>query len=114
MRGFVEITRTRSYNATQCNCRKPDDCPLNGQCLRREIVYQATVETDDGALPMIYIGASGTSFKQRLANHKAPFSHMAKENSTELSKHVWQLKTFLQMQLPFRKVVTITLHVGLL
>ena len=75
-----------------CNCRKPDDCPLNGQCLRREIVYQATVETDDGALPMIYIGASGTSFKQRLANHKASFSHVAKENSTELSKHVWWLK----------------------
>ena len=30
-----------------CNGRKPADCPLNGQCLIRSIIYQATVTTED-------------------------------------------------------------------
>ena len=25
-----------------CNCRKPFDCSMNGHCLRKSIVYQAT------------------------------------------------------------------------
>ena len=30
----------------KCNCRNPNDCPLNGQCLTPEMVYEATVTTD--------------------------------------------------------------------
>ncbi|KAL9960709.1 hypothetical protein ACROYT_G034196 [Oculina patagonica] len=28
---------------TGCNCRKKNECPLNGECLSKEIVYQAVV-----------------------------------------------------------------------
>ena len=30
-----------------CNCRKKEECPLNGYCLTKEIVYQAKVTTQE-------------------------------------------------------------------
>ena len=30
-----------------CNCRKKEECPLDGECLVSEVVYQATVTTQD-------------------------------------------------------------------
>ena len=30
-----------------CNCRRPADCPMTGDCLRSSVVYQATVTTED-------------------------------------------------------------------
>ena len=28
-----------------CNCREPNKCPLKGECLVKEVVYQATITT---------------------------------------------------------------------
>ena len=39
-----------------CNCRKPADCPLNGNCLKPSVIYQATVATNDNERPQTYIG----------------------------------------------------------
>jgi len=30
-----------------CNCRKKDECPLEGECLTKEIIYQAAIKTKD-------------------------------------------------------------------
>ena len=76
----------------RCDCRNPDRCPLNGECLTNSIVYEATVDTDNTPAPKIYIGSTETPFKQRLANHLMSFRHERYENSTELLKHVWKLK----------------------
>ena len=65
-------------------------CPLEGECLARSIVYQATVTSGDKEEP--YVGLTATDFKSRYANHKASFKAESKRNSTELSKHIWQLK----------------------
>ncbi len=35
---------------------------------------------------------TATTFKSRLASHKASFEAEQKRNSTELSKHIWNLK----------------------
>ena len=32
-------------NDKECNCRKKDQCPLDGKCLTQNVVYQATVTT---------------------------------------------------------------------
>ena len=72
----------------RCNCRNPDHCPLNGECLTSSIVYEATVATDNTPLTKKCIGSTETPFKQRLVNHKMSFRHERYENSTELSKHV--------------------------
>lgn len=77
-------------DASLCNCRKKEDCPLENQCLTRGIVYQATVTTEQES--ECYVGLTDTDFKSRYANHKQSFRKEAHSSQTELSKHVWQLK----------------------
>ena len=73
-----------------CNCREPNKCPLNGQCLAKEVVYQATITTTEST--ETYVGLTATEFKTRWRNHQMSFKHESKKNDTELSKHLWQLK----------------------
>ena len=73
-----------------CNCRKVDECPLKGECLLKEVVYQAKVTTKEKTEP--YIGLTATEFKTRWRNHQMSFKHENKKNDTELSKYLWQLK----------------------
>ena len=83
-------TSESTSNASLCNCRKKENCPLENQCLTRGIVYQATVTTEQGS--ECYVGLTDTYFKSRFANHKQSFKNEAYSSQTELSKHVWQLK----------------------
>ena len=76
----------------RCNCRNPDHCPLNRECLASSIIYEATVDTDNTPAPKTYIGLTKTPFKQWHTNHLMSFRHERYENSTELLKHVWKLK----------------------
>ena len=34
----------------ECNCRKKDECPVQGKCLQEGVVYQATVNRQDGKI----------------------------------------------------------------
>ena len=76
-----------------CNCRNEKECPLEGECLQNEIVYQATVTTRGvtGTTEM-YVGLTATDFKTRWRNHQMSFKHEKRRNDTELSKHLWKLK----------------------
>ena len=73
-----------------CNCRNRQLCPLDGNCLSKSVVYQATVTTQHKSES--YVGLTETEFKTRYTNHKASFNHSSKRNTTELSKYIWQLK----------------------
>ena len=76
----------------KCNCRQKENCPLDGKCLKRNVVYNGNVsvnEQDDG---LNYHGVTEHSFKDRLYKHRNSFKYKSKANSTELSKHVWELK----------------------
>lgn len=75
-----------------CNCRKPEQCPLNGECLATSLVYRASVKAADSEHPMHYYGITEGTFKQRYANHLTSFRHERHSNATELSKHIWGLK----------------------
>ena len=72
-----------------CNCRKKNECPLEGHCLQSNVVYQATVTSETSTES--YVGLA-TNFKERYRNHNASFRHANKRNETELSKHIWTLK----------------------
>lgn len=74
----------------QCNCRIKDECPIPGNCLTKNVIYKATVETNSETKE--YIGACETDFKTRHRNHKSSFKLEHKKNDTELSKHLWGLK----------------------
>ena len=81
---------TDQQTTKMCNCRKKDECPLKGECLKKEIVYQATVTTRENS--ETYVGLTATEFKTRWRNHQMSFKREEKRNDTELSKYLWQLK----------------------
>ena len=74
-----------------CNCRKPDLCPLDGQCLTDNLVYKATVKTDNRP-EKIYIGMTENTFKTHFNGHKLSLKHKSHRNDTTLSKYIWELK----------------------
>ena len=85
-----ELKRNLSTPKKPCNCRVKQECPLNGNCQARNIIYQASVKTDRGV--EAYVGLTGDHFKSRFRNHTASFRDQRKKNAAELSKHIWELK----------------------
>ena len=76
-----------------CSCRNKDKCPLDGKCLTKNLIYQATVVTTQPTPEtQTYIGLSAPEFKARLGNHKKSFNHEKHKNDTTLSQFIWKLK----------------------
>ena len=89
-RAKLDATTTATLEQQKtCNCRK-QVCPLEGQCLNRNVIYQATVNSIRGE--ETYIGLTGDTFKSRFNNHTSSFRHRDKMSATELSKYIWELK----------------------
>ena len=76
--------------AAGCNCRQKPECPMSGNCLEKEIIYKATVESKKGEES--YVGLTENTFKTRYGNHKQSFKKRELSNATELSKYIWKLK----------------------
>ena len=77
-------------NIKMCNCRNVEECPLNGECLAENIVYQADVH--ETAEISNNIGIYKPEFKSRYNNHTNSFNDESKKSDTELSKKIWDLK----------------------
>ena len=91
-----------------CNCRNKDECPMDGKCNYRNVIYQATITPlppiptpgqDDPPqneieAPRIhtYIGLTASKFKERYANHKKSIKHKKYSKETTLSKKIWEIK----------------------
>ena len=76
----------------KCNCPKTKpNCPLDGHCLIKNIVYKATV-TSDAFPPKQYIVLTSRTFKERLGSHTQSFKNKDLSHSTELSKYLWCLQ----------------------
>ena len=91
----AKILREAEKNESEkmCNCRRGRECPLGGQCLTANIIYQATITpTNPPAEPNTYIGLTATTFKQRLANHIKSTNYAKYRKETTLSEHIWDLK----------------------
>ena len=82
--------QAENNKGSECNCRNKENCPLDGKCQTRSIIYKATVVS--GEEEREYTGLTDNAFKQRYANHMSIFRHVKNEKSTELAKHVWKLK----------------------
>ena len=46
---------TNASNIPSCNCRKKDECPLEGKCLQRNVIYKCQVSTNEDEC-VSYIG----------------------------------------------------------
>ena len=87
------LTQNRSNAITNsCNCRQKDMCPLKGNCMDKNLIYNGNVSARENDVGCDYIGVTENSFKDRLYKHRNSFNYESKANSTELSKHVWNLK----------------------
>ena len=73
-----------------CSCRIKSTCPLNRNCLAKETVYEAILKTSQKEYK--YIGLTGAPFNTRYANHEQNFKKKSRQNATELSKLVCNLK----------------------
>ena len=76
----------------KCNCRNQNNCPVNNQCLEKDIIYQATVKRLDNSKTETYIGLTSKTFKERWANHKTSFNLASHQTETKLSVYIWDLK----------------------
>ena len=77
--------------AKTCNCRRANECPLNGNCLVKNVIYKAEVATTENSSEnKIYIGSTSRKFKRRFDEHKSSFNNSNK--SSKLAKHIRKLK----------------------
>jgi len=84
------LNSSDSEKTRTCNCPVKQNCPLQGSCLKKCIIYKATVTSDNSK--KCYYGQSEPEFKSRLANHTKSFKYRSYEKDTELSKYIWSLK----------------------
>ena len=82
---------TNSEDEKECSCRTKSNCPVNEKCLKKGVIYQAEVKSDDNKVET-YIGLAATTFKDRYSNHKSSFKTRNPKNSTTLSKYIWGLQ----------------------
>ena len=78
-------------NIKPCNCRKKDECPLNGQCLAQGIVYKCTASTSMNP-DKPYLGRAEDDIKKRYNSHKNLFRQERYSKDTTLSKCIWEIK----------------------
>ena len=92
----------------KCSCPERDkpDCPLDGECLATNIIYQAKVKAlppkraqlvDEVIDPrtnqvQTYLGRTKPTWKSRSYNHTASFDHRSKRIHSGLSEYIWDLK----------------------
>ena len=74
-----------------CNCRNLPNCPLNGKCQTKSIIYKASISAPN-SFTQHYFGCCKTEFKTCFYNHRQSFNHRDKANATELSKTIWKYK----------------------
>jgi hypothetical protein len=87
------LTKQKDSVKRKCSCPRGSICPLDGECLSNNIVYQATVTpTNPPAEAQTYVCLTANTFKQRLGNHKKSFNHRRYRTDTTLSDYIWELK----------------------
>ena len=86
----INLQRNTTPEIHKCNCRNKESCPLNGNCLTKSLVYSGKVDCTRNE--DTYVGLTENTFKDRLYKHKNSFKYRSKNNYTELSKCIWDLK----------------------
>jgi hypothetical protein len=86
------LSQPAQANCNNCNCKDKAACPLDGNCLTPEVIYQASVARSDTNTVETYIGLTENKFKTRYNSHKSSFKNNSQRNATALSKYIWSLK----------------------
>ena len=89
---LICFQNTTPVAARSCSCRQKSECPSNNKCLSESLVYKAAVSQTPLQINKYYYRTCEKTFKERYNNHTATFRNKSKQKSTELSKHIWELK----------------------
>ena len=73
-----------------CNFRKSANCPINGECREKPVIFIAS--RTSGSSSKHYIGCTETEFRTRYFNHTHSFRYRETRNATELSIAYWNAK----------------------
>ena len=90
----VKKLRIEDKNETELECKCRKDCPMEGKCKDKEIVYRAEIKSKEGDNEIVkkYVGLTATPFIERYRNHVYSFNKPQMKNATELSKYIWKIK----------------------
>ena len=77
-----------------CNCQASRTCPLKGNCVVEDVIYQGELLKEGQAEGegQLYLGLASGSFKKRLANPNQSFRDGSKRKISKLYEAVWDLK----------------------
>ena len=87
-----KLINSNNHHAQPCNCRKEEDCPLEGKCRTENIIYKCVVVSTPGHPDKVYLGTAEGDFKKRYYNHISSFKNETQMNKTTLAKYVWEQK----------------------
>jgi hypothetical protein len=93
-RGIIDNNNGSGTNidSRNCNCRRAQDCPFEGSCLSKNVIYRADVSIpSDPSKCKVYIGSTTRAVKVRCGEHKADCNNTS-GRSTKLSKYILSLK----------------------
>ena len=85
----LNTTNTNSEEPN-CNCWTKDNCPLQGNCLTKNLVYQAEVTTTDN-VTTTKIYRDDCKIKACYNNHMKSFRDAEDSRETTLSSNIWKL-----------------------
>ena len=80
-----------ALDVKKCNCRNKENCPLDGNCLTKEVVYKATI-TNSSKPTTHYIGMTERTFKVREREHEYSFKDGKKKMASKLATYMWNEK----------------------
>ena len=86
-----KILSENTADEARCSCTNKEECPLNGGCEIKSVMYKCDVEIDSVPTKS-YIGISNGPWKQRWRVHKHSFSNPMRKHNTKLAKHMWDNK----------------------
>ena len=90
---LTNVISNSTNDSKTCNCMNASECPLDGKCLEKDVLYQGVVSSN---LPnykeKLYKGICATYFKSKFNNHKKAFTNERYKNDTELSKELWKVR----------------------
>ena len=85
------LTKKENKRVDECNCRKKEECTLNGKCMSTNVLYKATATTTINP-DKTYIGITEGPWKHRHAVHNCSFRNKEYNARTALTDYVWKMK----------------------
>lgn len=67
-----------------------ENCEFHNYCKRKNLLYQAIVETEDKNY--FYIGPAECFMKTRIDNNESSFKNCLKCNNTSLNRFIWKFE----------------------